>query len=115
MDGTSSRLTPLVIAATRDGSSEASKSAISRIALQPRLMWSQKRSLPTPHGVRSPSPLTTARGAPEWRICALSDLAIGLAIIGPRVRQPVCLQREAARVGRWRRVRGVARRDYLHL
>src|SRR5688572_15189414 len=113
MAGTSSRLTPLVIAATRDGSSEASKSAISRVALQPRLMWSQKRSRPTPNGDTTPIPLTTTRGDPEWRICALSYLAIGLAIIGPRVRQLVCLHRKAVRVGRWRRVRGVARRDYL--
>ena len=51
-------------AATRQPNSDASNSVIARVALQAPLMWSQKRSRPTPNGDTTPMPVMTTRGAP---------------------------------------------------
>src|SRR5258708_12381620 len=48
-------------AATVQENAEASKSAIDRVALQPRLRWVQKRSRPTPYGETTPIPLIATR------------------------------------------------------
>jgi hypothetical protein len=48
-------------AATWQGNAEASKSAIARVPLHPRLTPVQKRSRPTPYGETTPIPLMTTR------------------------------------------------------
>src|SRR4051812_1308869 len=48
-------------AATVHGNSDASKSVMVRVALQPRLTQVQKRSRPTPYGETTPMPLMTTR------------------------------------------------------
>jgi len=48
-------------AATRQANSDASKSVIARVPLQPRLRHYQKRSRPTPNGVTAPMPVMTMR------------------------------------------------------
>ena len=48
-------------AATWQGYMEASKSAIARVPLHPRLTPLQKRSRPTPYGDTTPIPLMTTR------------------------------------------------------
>ena len=60
--GTSSIVTFDTGAATRLPKADASKSAIARVPLQPRLTCSQKRSRPTPNGDTTPIPVMTTRG-----------------------------------------------------
>ena len=63
--GTSSMVTPVTGAATRQASSDASNSVIARVPLQPRLTCSQNRSRPTPNGDTTPMPVITTGGIPE--------------------------------------------------
>jgi hypothetical protein len=64
--GTSSIVTGGTGAATRHANSDASKSVIARVALQPRLTHSQKRSRPMPKGDTTPMPVMTTRADGEW-------------------------------------------------
>src|SRR2546430_1969633 len=68
--GTSSIVTLATGAATRHAKSDASKSVMVRVPLQPRLTCSQKRSRPTPNGETTPIPVMTTLGSPEWCMTA---------------------------------------------
>ena len=58
----SSMVTAGTGAATVHGKGDASKSAIARVALQPRRTWRQKQSRPTPNGDTTPIPVIATRG-----------------------------------------------------
>ena len=63
--GTSSIVTGVTGAATRQANSDASKWVIARVPLQPWLTCSQNRSRPLPNGDTTPMPLITMRGTAE--------------------------------------------------
>src|SRR5438552_1630838 len=75
-DGTSSTVRGGTGAATRQANSDASKSVIARVPLQPRLTCCQKRSRPMPYGDTTPMPEITMRGS----MCPAYDMGAGVPV-----------------------------------